>query len=126
MVDLSGVVGIPTASEWLRQFETDGQGVIVYKAIGDTMFAAPEHWSIGPNSVITEVVNHNRQDECGCGVNFSTFDRCSLAYPSADIWKCRINWIDLADVVVPYSAKANGKARCARLTLLEKVRENGS
>lgn len=35
------------------------------------------------------------------------------------IYRCRIRWIDLAGVVVPYNT--DGKARCARLEILEQV-----
>jgi hypothetical protein len=69
--------------------------------------------------VLTEIVNPDRCTDCGCGVNFGTRDWVAKNYPDADLWRCRIDWIDLAGVVVPFNT--DGKARCGRLTLLEKI-----
>jgi hypothetical protein len=96
--------------------------LIVYKAIGHTDYSAPRHWTIEPGSVLEEVVNPCRTADCACGVNFGTRTWVRNQYPKATIWKCRIPWMDLADIVVPYGTK--GKARCARLTLLEKMGDN--
>ena len=118
--DLSGCKGIKTASAFLKKFKTDELGLIVYKGFGDTTYETPDSWKIEPGSFITETVNPLPTLECACGVNFGTKKFVKESYPHSTIWKCRIRYIDLADVVVPY--RTDGKARCARLELLEVVK----
>ena len=118
--DLSGAKGLLDPVDWLKtNFESDAEGVIVYKRIGETEFDAPAHWTVEPGVYLTEVVNPTRSVECGCGVNFGTHDWCSQNYTRATLWRCRIEWWDLAGVVVPYNT--DGNARCARLRLLKPV-----
>jgi hypothetical protein len=118
-VDLSGARGLLDAADWLSRFERDADGVIAYKRIGKTDFPMPGTWTIKPGAVLVEVPNPERCTECGCGVNFGTREWCERYCVDADLWRCRIAWIDLAGVVVPYNT--DGKARCARLTLIEIV-----
>jgi hypothetical protein len=94
--------------------------VIVYKRIGETEYPISSTWTIEPGAVLSEVPNPDRCAECGCGVNFGTREWCARNYTEADLWRCRIAWIDLAGVVVPYNT--DGKARCAKLTLVEVVK----
>ena len=117
--DLSGAKGLLTAAEFLSQFESDELGIIVYKRIGagQTIKNPPEHWQIEAGKFLTETVNSTRTQECGCGVNFGNLEYCQKNHTKADLWKCRIRWIDLADVCVPYHT--DRKARCASLELLE-------
>ena len=120
--NLSGVIGLLDPVEWLKtNFETDAEGVIVYKRIGAgaTAYSPPAHWTIEPGAYLTEVVNPTRTLECACGVNFGTRDWCRWHYEMAALWRCRIEWWDLAGVVVPYNT--DGKARCGRLRLIEPV-----
>ena len=121
--NLSGVKGLLDPVEWLKaNFESDALGVIVYKRIGGkTEFDAPSHWAVEPGAYLTEVVNPTRTLECACGVNFGTRDWCRWHYEMATLWRCRIEWWDLAGVVVPYNT--DGKARCERLRLIEPVIE---
>lgn len=122
--DLSGAQGLLNASDWLRDhFETDAAGVIVWKRLGATEFPAPACWVIEPGAVLEEVVNPLPTLDCACGVNFGTRAWCENNYKNAALWKCRIVWADLAGVVVPYNT--DGKARCARLTLLECISTGG-
>jgi hypothetical protein len=122
--DWSESKGLLDAAQWLRDtFECDDLGIIVYKAIGETFKPRPLHWQIAPGSFLEEVVNFDRFEECGCGVNFGTRawitqNLCRHTY-SYDIWRCRIRWTDLPGVVVPYNT--DGKARCSRLELLRIV-----
>ena len=118
--NLSDAKGLLNAAEFLSQFESDELGIIVYKKIGNTTYCAASHWKIEAGEFLTEVVNPNRQNDCGCGVNFATLEWCEREYKNADLWKCRIRFLDLADVVVPF--RSDGKARCARLELLEIVK----
>jgi uncharacterized protein YjbI with pentapeptide repeats len=121
--DLSGAKGIATAKDYLSQFEKDRKGIIVYKAIGNTYQPLPTYWDIKPLSFLEEVVNPSRTVDCGSGVNFATLDwiKKNFEEDEISIWKCRILWEDLADVVVPYNT--DGKARCARLQLIEPLKE---
>ena len=118
--DLSETVGLLDAAAWLRaNFETDAEGVVVYKRIGSTGYPTPASWLIEPGAYLTEVVNPSRTVLGACGVNFGTRAWCDKCYIDAALWRCRIEWLDLAGVVVPYHT--DGKARCARLRLLEIV-----
>lgn len=120
--DLSAATGVLTGRQWLvDNFEQDGLGLIVFKAIGNTSYAMPEQWEIEPGAFLEEVVNPLPTVACGCGVNFGTLAFIHKEYSHArSVWKCRIRWIDLADVVVPYGT--DGKARCGRLELVDKIR----
>jgi len=119
--DLSGAIGLLDPIEWIGKLETDSLGVIVYKRIGDTNtnYQAPGFWIMEPGRFLTEVVNQLPTLGCACGVNFGTLEWCEDNYPKADLWKCRIRWLDLVSVVVPYNS--DGQARCGRLELLEKI-----
>ena len=119
--NLSGTQ-LASQKEILCSFEKDSKGIIVYRAQNGP-FGHPDHWKFEAGLFLTETPNYNRQDEGGCGVSFATqkyVARVAREYPNNITWKCRINWEDLADVVVPYNF--DGKGRCARLELLEVVR----
>ena len=117
--NLSGAKGLLVAADWLARFDRDAEGVIVFKAIGATDYAPPATWVIEPGAVLSETCAPTRTQLCGCGVNFGTLAFVRNAYPGSPVWRCRIAWFDLADVCVPYNT--DGKARCARLTLLDVV-----
>ena len=116
--DLSGAVGLIDAAEYLRDhFEKTDKGYIVYKTFGGE-YSPPKHWRIESGSVIEEVVNPNRTDTCGCGVNVAPLNWVKSQY-STTVWKCLIEWEWLPGVVVPYNT--DGKIRCSRVRLLETV-----
>jgi uncharacterized protein YjbI with pentapeptide repeats len=117
--NLSGAKGLLAAADWLARFDRDAEGVIVFKAIGATDHAPPATWLIEPGAVLSETCAPTRTQLCGCGVNFGTLAFVLNAYTGSPVWRCRIAWFDLADVCVPYNT--DGKARCARLTLLDVV-----
>ena len=117
--NLSKAKGVQTSESFMSQFNRTTEGVVVFKRIGNTNYSPPSSWALNPGSVISEVVNPYRTTMCGCGVNFGTLKWCNANYQSSALWKCLIRWIDLADVVVPFGT--DGKARCGRMTLLEKV-----
>jgi len=120
--NLSGAQGLLNARDWLAEhFERTDEGIVVYKAIGATEYQIPGFWRIEPGAYLTETVNPLPTVECACGVNFGTREWVELFYPNATIWRCLIEWMDLATVVVPYNT--DGKARCGRLRLLEAVRD---
>lgn len=118
--NLSRSIGLLTARKWMTEnLERDELGYLCYKRIGDTEFYQPSSWVIAPGSFIEEVVNPCPTIGCACGVNVGTRHWCDTHYQGADLWKCRIRWEDLPDVVVPYNT--DGKFRCGRLELIEKV-----
>ena len=117
--NLSRATGLLSPQYWLGGFQTDQDGVLVFKKIGSTDYDAPEHWKIEPGAFLSEECSPYRTIDCACGVNFGTRAWCEDHYPDADLWLCRIRWIDLAGVVVPYNT--DGKARCNRLELVENL-----
>lgn len=117
--NLSGAKGLLDPREWLRQFAADELGVIVFRA-EKGRFLPPAHWSFKPGNFLTEVVNPDRCVDCACGVSFATREWVRNEHPGQPCWRCRIRWIDLATVVVPYNT--DGKARCGRLELCQKLR----
>jgi len=120
--NLSNTKGIPNAKEFLEKFDFDKDGVLVYKAIGNTEYSTPDYWKIKAGTFLEEVVNPDRGTLCGCGVNFATRVWIDETYPQhTHVWLCRIHWLDLADVIVPFGT--DGKARCARLELIEEVHD---
>lgn len=121
--NLSGVSGIPPVREFLEQFERNAGGLIVYKAEG-VEYAPPAPWSFSPGSILTETVNPDRWQLCGCGVSFATREHIAENYPGRRVWACFIEWLDVGDVVAPIGN--DGKGRCRRLHLLEVVNEDSA
>ena len=120
--DLSGATGLIESWKWLNDnFRRTNGGFVVYKAIGETHFAAAKHWQIRPRSILTETVNSCRTDRCGSGVNFGTLDFINNddRLKKCDIWKCLLRWRDLPGLIVPYNT--DGKARCGSLQLIKLV-----
>jgi len=124
--DLSGAKNLLNPVAWLSDnFCTDDLGYIVYKAIGGTSYQAPDAWKIEAGSLLEEVCNPDRGTTCASGVNFGTLKWVEENYPACDgreIWRCRIRWLDLPGVVVPFMT--DGKARCNRLELIEVIHAN--
>jgi len=117
--NMSGVIGIPTSEQFISKFEKIKAGIIVYKAINNTEYDKNKKWVIKEDEIISENVNFNLNNDCGCGINFGTKEYVIEKYPTSDIWECLIEWDWLADVIVPYNT--DGKARCAKLKLLKKI-----
>lgn len=119
--NLSGAKNLLNPVKWLAEnFERDDLGYIVYKAIGNTDYRPPKHWKVKAGSLLEEVPNPLPTSDCGCGVNFGTLAWVKDHYENAEIWRCRIRWVDLPGVVVPFTT--DGKARCNCLELLERVK----
>lgn len=116
--NMSQAKSVTLVADWLAQnFKRDKVGVIVFRREnGDR--AHPSNWEFKVGAIIEEVVNPDRCTICGCGVSFATLEWVRGHY-KGPIWRCRIKWIDLADVVVPFGT--DGKARCRRLELLEVI-----
>ena len=118
--DLSGVRGLINDIDYLAEnFEKTNEGYVGYKVFG-MYYTIPEHWKLQPNEIIEEVVNSNRTDTCGCGVNIATKEWIKREKPFVTkAWKVLIKWEWLPSVVVPYNT--DGKIRCGRVMLLEEV-----
>ena len=117
--DLSGATGLLDPSEWIKEnLESCKEGVIAYKTFGKH-FSPPNSWHQETGAVITEVVNPDRCTECGSGVNVGTLAYVKQNNQNKTIWKLLIEWEDLPGVVVPYNT--DGKIRCSRATLIEKL-----
>lgn len=102
-------------------FERTADGYIAYKMFSCER-VAPKSWKIEPGSVVTENVNFNRTDECGCGINVAPLEwvRREYGYKKLAIWKVLIRWEWLCGVCVPYMT--DGKIRCEKVELLEVVK----
>ena len=119
--DLSDADGLLSAIDYLTEhFERTDEGFIAYKTIGEE-YDPPEKWVIQSGSVITENVNFDRCQECGCGINVAPLEWVKEHY-NGNIWKVLIRFEWLAGVCVPYHT--NGKIRCERVELIEIVRED--
>jgi hypothetical protein len=119
--DLSGAKELLSAVNFIdAHFERVADGYIAYKTF-NSEYAAPESWTIAEGSVITENVNFNRCDECGCGINVAPLDwvKSHYGWRGGAIWKVLIRWEWLCGVCVPYNS--DGKIRCERVELLEVV-----
>jgi len=106
--------------KFLDNFKKTNEGLIVYKAIGNTSYPPNENWKIEEGGYLTENVNFNKTDLCGCGVNFGTLEFIKKEYPDSEIWECLIEFDDLVEVVIPYNT--DGKARCGRLKLIKRIK----
>ena len=112
--------GLLSAIDYLAQnFEKSADGYIVYKVFG--MYYPPRtDWIIKDGSIIEDIVNFDRVKTCTYGINVATKKWIKKEDPKTNkVWKCLIKWEWLPGVVVPYAT--NGKIRCERLMLLEKV-----
>lgn len=120
--DLRGADGLLSAVNFMKaHFERTPEGYIAYKMFS-CEYTAPKSWKIEPGSVITENVNFNRTNECGCGINVAPLEwvRRNYGHKKLDIWKVLIRWEWLCGVCVPYAS--DGKIRCEKVELLEVVK----
>lgn len=119
--DLSGAKELLSAVNFIdAHFERVADGYIAYKTF-NSEHAAPESWTIAEGSVISENVNFNRCEGCGCGINVAPLDwvKSRYGWRGGAIWKVLIRWEWLCGVCVPYNS--DGKIRCERVELLEVV-----
>lgn len=118
--DFSGVTGLLSPIDYLKEnFEITNDGVIAYKTFGG-LYNPPKDWVLKSGSIISENVNFNRTNNCGCGINVAPFKLVKDNY-NGDIWKVLIKWEWLPGVCIPYNT--DGEIRCERVQLLEIVKE---
>ncbi len=118
--DISGATGLVPQWEFIKEnFEATADGIIAYKTFNSCR-KSPENWKIEKGSVITENVNFNRTNECGCGINVAPIKYVKKFF-NGEIWKVLIRWEWLAGVCVPYNS--DGEIRCECVELLEIVKE---
>ena len=116
--NLSEAEELLSSIDYLKEhFEFTSNGIIAYKTFNGN-YNPPKKWVIQSGSIITENVNPNRTDLCGCGINVAPLNWVRSNY-NGDIWKVLIRWEWLAGVVVPYNT--DGKIRCERVELVEIV-----
>lgn len=119
--NLSEAKGLPLAIDFLNEyFEKTSDGFIAYKTF-DSFYDHNELWKIEKGSIINENINYHRNENCGCGINVSTLDWVlgNVNNLSDGIWRVLIRWEWLCGVCVPYNS--DGKIRCERVELLEKL-----
>jgi hypothetical protein len=117
--DLAGVSGLLDPIAWLeRHCERDADGLVVYKLFNTHSPAQPS-WTVEPGAILSETVNPDPATSYGSGINVATRAWHELL-GIRTVWRCRIRWLWLAGVVVPYAT--NGVFRTGRLELLEQVR----
>ena len=118
--NLSGAKGLLNDIDYLAEnFEKTDDGYVGYKVFG-MYYSIPYYWKLQHNEIIEEVVNSNRTDMCGCGINIATKEWIKREKPLVTrAWKVLIKWEWLSSVVVPYNT--DGKIRCGRAMLLEEV-----
>lgn len=112
--------GLLSAIDYLSQnFEKTENGYIVYKSFG-MYYGTRTDWTIEKDGIIEDVVDFDRRNTCGYGINVATKDWIKREDPKVNkVWKCLIKWEWLPGVVVPYAT--DGNIRSERLMLLEKV-----
>lgn len=117
--NLSGAKGLLSVIDYMKlNFERVDDGYIVYKTFG-RQYTPPESWEIKLGSVLTENVNFDRTEDCGCGINVAPLEWVRTVY-GGEIWRCLIRWEWLCGVCVPYNT--DGKIRCEKIELLEIVK----
>ena len=116
--NLSGAKNLLSAVNYIEtHFEKTADGFVAYKTFGG-VYTPPDGWVLEAGAIIEETVNPNRTDECGCGINVAPLEWVKANY-AGEIWKVLIEWPWLAGVVVPFGT--DGKIRCERVRLVEKV-----
>jgi len=119
--NLSGVKGLLNPSEYLTaNFKFTTKGMIAYKVFGGYK-PPPSTWKLIEGEYITEIVNPNPTNDCACGINVATPQWLKNNLKTQhEVWRVLVEVPDLASVIVPYHT--NGKIRCGRVKLLERIR----
>jgi hypothetical protein len=120
--DLSEAKELLSPSDYMAQnFEKTSDGYIAYKTFNEH-YNAPENWNIEPGSILADVANFTRTDNCGCGINIATKKWVCEETSKPEIWKCLLRWEWLPGVCVPYGT--DGKIRCEKIELMEMIKRD--
>ena len=127
----SGSKGLISSIDYLEKtFKKTEQGYIAYKKFGQ-FYNIPNYWDIREGSILDEVINSNRFEDCGAGINVSTlnwldehliFAATLYGFSAKDktgIWEVLIPFKWLSGVCVPYNT--DGKIRCERVKLIKEL-----
>ncbi len=119
--NLSSAKALKSSIDCLSEmFKKNKSGFIVYKTFG-LQREPNKNWIIKAKSIISENVNYNRTEDCGCGVNFATKEWLKKNNnKNLEVWECLIKFEWLSGVVIPYTT--DGKARCERLQLIKRLK----
>lgn len=129
--NFSGSKGLISSIDYLEKtFKKTEQGYITYKKFGQ-FYDTPNYWDIREGSILNEVINSNRFEDCGAGINVSTLNWLDehllfaatlfgfSAKDKTDIWEVLIPFEWLSGVCVPYNT--DGKIRCERVKLIKEL-----
>ena len=115
--NLSNAIGLQDNQQaTLQKFEFTKSGCLIGYKTFNSSHTSPETWDIKVGQVITENVNPNPTDDCGCGINIATLEWVKKHY-SGTIYKLRVSPKDLMQGCVPYNS--DGKIRVSRATIIE-------
>ena len=119
--DLSQVEGLLSQRDWLDSHCVLCDGLLIAYKVQKHIYDAPawpDSWVWKPGAVLREVVNRNRTDECGCGVNVATLGWACHNADGSPIWQVLV---DPRGVVVPYNT--DGKFRAEWVQLVKIIEE---
>ena len=129
--NFSGSKGLISSIDYLeKNFKKTEQGYITYKKFGQ-FYDTPNYWDIREGSILNEVINSNRFEDCGAGINVSTLNWLDehflfaatlygfSAKEKTGIWEVLIPFEWLSGVCVPYNT--DGKIRCERVKLIKEL-----
>lgn len=114
--DMSEAIGISSPISFMENyFKRVPEGYIAYKTFG-AHFRPNPHWKIEVGSILTETVNPNRQDSCGCGINVAPLKWVAKDNDARPIYKLLIRNEWLMGVVVPFNS--DGHIRCEKAEII--------
>ena len=117
--DLSNAKNMFDSIKYLEEnFKWTKEGLIVYKTFGE-QYKINNEWCIEPGSIISENVNSNITQDCGCGINVANIEWVKQNY-KGEVWKLLIKNAWLPSVVVPLNT--TGKIRCGKAQLIKIVK----
>jgi uncharacterized protein YjbI with pentapeptide repeats len=123
--DLSGCIGLPTQTQWLKENCIVGSEGIYALKMFDLFFVSPAHWTLQKGAELTEVCNPDRATDCGSGINVASLtwlndtvrENFARYRGLQSVWLVKIPWQRVADIVVPFNT--DGKFRTSYCELVE-------
>jgi hypothetical protein len=113
--NLSEAIGLLDPIEYIdKSFKKTLEGYIIEKSFNE-VYPSNSTWNIVPGEIIAEVVNFDRTNLCGCGINGGTEEWCNRNCEK-ERWLLLLRFEWLAGVCVPYNT--NGQIRMSRAEIL--------